>query len=328
MTETIIISDTHFGVRNNSINWLKHQLQGLDEIIQFIRSQPNEFRVIHCGDLFDSRSSINPYIVRKVQEKINELSSIVESITILGGNHDYYSPEEHEYNITSLDFLESPDNVYIISQEEYLSDNKELFIPWFKFHNKESLEQILDKYDYDIIYTHTDIYQPYPELRPLINKITKPIISGHIHTPNLMNPKRLNIGSCFSIDFNDNNSKRGFYIIKNNDTNTIEFHPLETPIHFYRLYNEDIFNHEFDINPDDKVEFYIDSNKYHDGIYKSVIDDMKQKCDLVTIINSTTILTEGKDIKKFDIVDIIENSIPEHLMEKFEKVKCRMMSKE
>ena len=32
MHNIIVIGDTHFGVKNNSLTWLKHQIQGFDEL--------------------------------------------------------------------------------------------------------------------------------------------------------------------------------------------------------------------------------------------------------------------------------------------------------
>ena len=102
--KTIILGDTHFGVKNNSLTWLKYQLKGLDEVIEYVRANPG-YTIIHCGDLFDSRSTFNLYTVARVQDKFNELSQYVEHLYVIGGNHDYYSPVDSEDNVSMMTLL-------------------------------------------------------------------------------------------------------------------------------------------------------------------------------------------------------------------------------
>lgn len=323
---TLVISDTHFGVKNNSITWLKSQLAGIDEIIEYVRSCNDIVEIVHCGDLFDSRSSINPYIAYSVQSKINELAGWVQSINILGGNHDYYSPEERGYNINSIQFLNFDSNINIITQHEYAEGDRWIAIPWFRFHNAESLSRITQNIDPStIIFTHTDLSHPYDELRPIINKINNVIISGHIHTPNLKRSDRLTVGSCFALDFNDANSERGFYTYKNDDISTLQFHPLNNTIRFYRLYNQEVFDFQLDtIRNHDHIEIYIEPEYNTDITYKDRINEISTISDVRIIINSRTSIDEAVSVEKFDIDDIISDSIPEHLKDKFMQLKMHI----
>ena len=65
----VIFTDTHFGWKNNSMTWLNSQLDFIYK--QFIPklkelSKINDVRVIHCGDVFDSRSTISTYVATKI----------------------------------------------------------------------------------------------------------------------------------------------------------------------------------------------------------------------------------------------------------------------
>ena len=325
--KTIVLSDTHFGVKNNSTTWLKSQLDGLDEIINYIVSSGDNFDIVHCGDLFDSRSSINPYIVREVQSKLTELATVVDKFIILGGNHDYYSPMESDYNITSLDFLKLPKNVYIVTQE-FCQFEDITVIPWFEFHNADRLLHIVKQLsDTSIIYTHTDLGNIPADLNTAIRDIDIPIISGHIHIPDMSNSKRLTIGNCYALNFLDANSTRGFYVLENNDVSTIQFHELKNPIRFYRIYNNKIF--EFDtsvLRQIDKLEIYLDSQFYTSEIYRNKIEELQKCCDTNIIINATQELGELENIRNFDIEDIILDTVPEHLKKKFDILKCHITS--
>ena len=53
MKRVVMFTDTHFGVKNNSVTWFRSQEKFIrDELIPYIKkSKPDE--VIHLGDVFD-----------------------------------------------------------------------------------------------------------------------------------------------------------------------------------------------------------------------------------------------------------------------------------
>ena len=89
----LLLTDTHFGVRQNSMTWLNSQLEFMYE--QFIPDLKHlksvghiPVHVVHMGDVFDSRSTISTYVATKVVEVFKEIASIAP-VTIIAGNHDY-----------------------------------------------------------------------------------------------------------------------------------------------------------------------------------------------------------------------------------------------
>ena len=104
-TVQVLITDTHFGIKNNSQLWLNSQLDYIyKEFIPLLKKIKNqndvlELSVIHCGDLFDSKSSINPLIYYKVNKLLKDICSVANELIILAGNHDCYSQIEEDYNI-------------------------------------------------------------------------------------------------------------------------------------------------------------------------------------------------------------------------------------
>ena len=54
--KTIIITDTHFGARNNSKVWCDYQIKFIDNtLLPLVKklSQKDAVRVVHCGDGVD-----------------------------------------------------------------------------------------------------------------------------------------------------------------------------------------------------------------------------------------------------------------------------------
>ena len=114
--KTIILSDTHYGIKQNSITWMNSQVDFLyKEFLPFVKHLKKEgpIQVVHCGDVFDSRSSINPLIASNIRKAFREIANECP-FYINAGNHDFYSPNEDD--ISALDLtLNNIKNLYIIS---------------------------------------------------------------------------------------------------------------------------------------------------------------------------------------------------------------------
>lgn len=297
----IIIGDTHFGIKNNSMTWLKHQRDGFREIIQYIKSsmqKDDTVTVIHVGDLFDSRSAINPLIYREVTNLLHELDDILGTHTdaqgrlhvgrmyIIGGNHDYYYPWESPNNFTGIEMIPQLTNIHPIVNG-YLHADDMVLIPWYDFHNPVKLEKALrDSGEHDMVFTHTDPYHMTKETMNLIKGHT--LITGHIHQPtngftSIMGIENVLVtGSAFPTDFTDRNSHRGFWTLKmvqdqpnKLQGNFLNFHPVFSSIHFHTI-NEDMLEDwkEFGIREDDYVEILIKQSHtdQHKATIKTLMD--------------------------------------------------------
>ena len=192
-----LFTDTHFGTRNHSLVWWRCQRDFIyKQFIPAIQTY-DEVRVIHLGDVFDSRSGINTLIaagVRKVFEDIAALK-MVKEVIIIAGNHDFYSPTSDEY-CTIETILNNIPKTRLVLREIYETDT-EAFIPWYEMERIE-LSGLPNK----IVYTHTDITS---------RDFSKPVYSGHIHWPKIKG-NSYNLGSCYPLTFADNNASRYFYI--------------------------------------------------------------------------------------------------------------------
>ena len=100
---TILFTDTHFGIKQNSITWFNSQKDFIvNQLIPYIKTIDDDVRLVHLGDVFDSRSTISTYIATNVVELFKELKSIVKEFIVIGGNHDYYSPTTDRIDTLNL----------------------------------------------------------------------------------------------------------------------------------------------------------------------------------------------------------------------------------
>ena len=143
MAKVLIITDTHWGVRNDSPVFLDYFKRSVDEfLIPFIKEN-NIRHVIHAGDLVDRRKYINVLTHSRLRtdflEPLNELCEM----HIIAGNHDEYYKDT--YRVNALDEFVSGryDNVKTYSKPTILEiDGCEfLLLPWI---TKEAEKECYD----------------------------------------------------------------------------------------------------------------------------------------------------------------------------------------
>ena len=305
----ILFTDTHFGVKQNSITWLNSQLDFIyKQLIPYIESSDDEVRLIHLGDVFDSRSSISTMVASKVVDAFKVLRSKVKKFVVIAGNHDYYSPNSSDIDTLSL-ILKNLD-IDLITKGIHIDDDC-IYVPWYSW-GDEIIQDVIYQHDIKYLFTHADI------VNESIKYKNVAVFSGHIHIPELKQ-NSYNLGSCYSINFADSNQERGFYVLKNNN---LDFIPNNQSIKFWRFYNEDIFNiGSKDISEKDYIEIYLDKNNMLDDNYTHELNILTNKYkNLWTIPKSTQSINEDYKFEGYDIKSMTLEIIPDNLKEKFNQI--------
>lgn len=251
-----IISDTHFGVRNNHtyFNIIEDYFENyfIPELKKLYK--PGDI-LIHCGDVFDNRTSINIYVIKMAKKIFKKIAQILP-VHIIAGNHDLYTKDLSEY--TSLSILEDIDkNIHVYYKHSILEYNgKKIFLfPYQLEHKniKEAYEFIVnnnikknEKFP-DYIFTHTDFSNLITNgnIRILDGLNIKDfnatyIFNGHIH--HSQDYKNLiNVGCPYELTRNDSGNKKRF-IYLDTDTNKItnfwnEYSPKYLNVDFNDLEN-------------------------------------------------------------------------------------------
>lgn len=311
----VILTDTHFGVRQNSITWLNSQKKFIcEQFIEYIIDMHEPVEVIHLGDVFDSRSSISTFIANEVVNMFRMICNCknVTKLYIVAGNHDFYSPNSDEVNTINLLLSNISDKINIIYNDNCI-DPPYLYVPWYEWFEQDSIQSIIDKYNIKYVFTHADIVSS-----PVNLKNVK-VFSGHTHIPYIKNPI-YNLGSCYALNFGDSNTPRGFYIL--HDDGKLGFVENTSSIRFWRLYNDDIWNLPSNISNDDYIELYIEQEKLSESSYYETINDLQKRFKNIRIIPkvSQTNDLQLADFEGYDIENIISDLIPQKLKSKFKNI--------
>lgn len=326
------MTDTHFGIKNNSKVWCDYQMKFIDNtIIPLIKKlkKNDNVRIVHCGDVFDSKSSLNPYIVDRVINKFEELLEMCP-VYIVAGNHDFYSMTEDSVCAINLLFRGlKGDLSYATRGFIGNSITKELMLPYFSTENDDMLKQIMSDIGFvpEIIYCHTDLEHLSSTAKECFKN--SKIISGHIHIP-CIHDNYYTIGSTYPLTFDAANAKRGVYVMDGNDVENMQFIENNDSIKFWRLYDKDIFNDDLisKFGDDDYIELYINKvNLIIDEYIIKINEVLKRFRNSVSIPNDVVTENAGSapiDFNNFDIESLIERNIPEQLKEKFKIILKRV----
>ena len=325
---TILITDTHFGTHNCSLTWLKSQKDFFDkQLIAHLKKRKKEgylVRVVHCGDVFDSRSTVNTYIATAVVDLFSQICEIVDNFVIVGGNHDFFSPELDDIDTVTLIFnqlrLKYPLVFNIITKNKIMDkwgDEVSLYVPWYEWLKYDDLVEYMENCETrpTHIFTHADLVREKTDLD------CPNIISGHIHIPYFKDNIK-NLGSTFALTFTDNNSMRGFYEYE--DGGELKFIENTESIRFWRFYNDDVFEIPKTVHKEDYIEIYINRSKIAQKKYAEAYSQWTKKFKNIWRIPQPDEETAVKDIKKFEgynIETMTEELIPEELRDKFNKIK-------
>ena len=206
------ITDTHLGVRNSSNEWIDVMKQYFfNWFIPLIKEnyRPGDI-LIHLGDVYDSRQSINIKVLNLGVSIFESLSEIFEDgIYVIAGNHDLWGKTSNEIN--SLKSIKWIPNVNILEEPEtlILGDKKFLMMPWRKDHETE--EEFLDSSKpHDYLCCHADIrglkFNRYVTVDEGADSKKfakfKTVYSGHIHYSQTVNNIKM-LGSPYELTRSD-----------------------------------------------------------------------------------------------------------------------------
>jgi DNA repair exonuclease SbcCD nuclease subunit len=306
ITMKVIISDTHFGIRQNSLTWLKSQEDFVyNQLIPFMMSTSEFITLVHLGDVFDSRSSVSTYVASRVIKMFDTLKKIANEVIVVSGNHDFYSPNSDEVDTNTL--LLKQIGITVVSNDVYVN-GKDLYVPWYMWFEQDYLQSVIDKYYITNVFTHADLVT-----EPV--KISGPrIFSGHIHTPNF-NGKLMTLGSTYPLTFADANQERGFYVL---DEKGLNFYPNTKSIRFWKF--SDIPTEK--VSQFDYINLYISKSNLQNEEYMSRLKDWikdKRNCQVFPIDDTQSSNIDVSDTN-YNITDICKDLIPDYLKDKFLKI--------
>lgn len=315
----IIWTDTHFCDKKGDALWLRSQMKFIDNtFIPYIRNcvESNEsFDIIHCGDFFEYRSTIYTHVAHELDKRlaiINELCARAHTtMYVLGGNHDYFSPETDEICFVER-FLERYDNITTICHKSLIIDNV-AFMPWYEFENVDVVCDVASRVN--VIFTHCDVNEINDErARALKNKR---LYAGHIHQPHVRGTW-YNLGSTFCKDGNDANRKACAYVL-NDDYEMSEKIENTDSINFYKLMDvpsqaiiESFAEH-------DRISLVLTAQQQEDN--KELIKSLKEKYGINVLMAPKIENTRDVNIDvAMSLDEIALEHVPERLRDKYKRI--------
>ena len=284
-----IITDTHYGARKGAEYIHSYFKKFYDNIFFPYLEKNNIDTIIHMGDMFDSRKSIDyqslEWSKRVVFEPLKKYK--VHAIT---GNHDAYYKNTNKVNSPEL-LLKDYDNIITYSKptEINIEGLDILLLPWINSENFKESKEFIDNSKSKVAMGHLEI-NGFKATRghmmedgmdvSIFSKFEK-VYSGHFHTRST-DGKIYYLGNPYEMYWNDVNDKRGFHIF---DTETLTHTPIDNPYKlFYNIYYEDTPHQTFDsteyTNKLVKVIVRKKTNtkqfeRFIDKLYSSNVQDLK-----------------------------------------------------
>ena len=340
-----LLSDIHFGVRANSLEWIQNQTQFFREFyIPFLRENVKKGDILFIlGDWFDNRQLLDIYVMNVSVDIMMELSEILP-IHIITGNHDIY--KKHDTDVNSLRAFRYLPNVFIY-EKPFIATNKKseiLVLPWVGDKAEETKISQANKADY--IFAHTDISGfRYDNGRKIVKGADiidlekyKRVFSGHVHKRQEIHGSMATyIGSPYHTKRSDIGNDKGIYIF-NPDKNTTEFHANTLTSIFQRISLEELLeipleeaykileNNYTDIIVPDKYIQLFNLTRFiellRDCKYKR-LETRGEKAKLDESLNS---IIDGENIK--DIFTLLEMGIEDLLHSMETIIKLKLLNKE
>lgn len=276
----VLITDIHFGARNNSDFFLDNQRKFFSDVF-FPYLEDNKIKTVFImGDTWEDRKSICPKVFKAAREMFfDRLSSLKINVKIIYGNHDVFYKDTNEVN--SIDVLSDLyDNIEVIKtfkEFRYGSLNIAM-ISWINKNNLEASLKFFEETQCTHLCGHFEI-KNVPMIKghncqhgfdkSVFDKFER-VFSGHFHTIS-DDGKIFYISNPFQTSWSDYGEKKGFRVL---DTETKEIEFIQNPFDVYDtiVYNDDIDLMSFDFS---KYE-----NKIVKVLTKNLTGKSKDKIDL------------------------------------------------
>jgi len=241
-----IITDQHFGARNDSVHFLDYYEKFYLETFFPKLDEEGITTVLILGDTFDRRKYVNFNSLKRAKGMFfDRLNNRNITVHMLAGNHDTYFKNTNNVNSPDL-LLEEYDNINVIDHPAtiYVDDIPICMMPWICAENYMDSMDTLSETEAQICMGHFEIagfhmYRGAHSEDGLDRKIFKRfdmVFSGHYHHRHNQD-NIYYLGNPYELYWNDYADPRGFHIF---DLNSRELEFVQNPnIMFHRIVYDD-----------------------------------------------------------------------------------------
>lgn len=218
-----ITTDWHFGVYLNNLDkWLNMMEDYFQNFfIPYLKEnvKPGDI-IVHCGDLYDNRTSIPIIASYKAEKILTEISKILP-VHLIVGNHDLWNKGSNDVN--SVRLFNFVDNIHVYTETSSIQvfDKKLVLMPWVE-KRLDMIKEIKNNPG-DYLFCHSDLngcrmhlnsvaHRNPDKIDVLEFKGYKHVFSGHIHIRDTHNNFTF-VGSPYQMDRNDMGDQKGITIL-------------------------------------------------------------------------------------------------------------------
>jgi len=268
-----LITDTHWGIRNDSSIMHDQMKKFLDEIFFPEIKRAGIEHVIHLGDLVDRRKYINYLTAKRLREDF--LDRLLEEdlqMDIIVGNHDTFYKNTNRVNSLQELLKENYANIRVwddVPHDVMFDGTNILMLPWICDENREqSFENIknskspivmghLELNGYEMYRGHVSDHGDDPKIFDKFDLVC----SGHYHTRS-NSSNIFYLGTPAQYNWSDHGDPKGFHVL---DTKTRGLTFIENP---YNIFHKMFYD---DLNKTIDQVIVFDADKYKNCYVKIVV---------------------------------------------------------
>ena len=269
-----IITDTHFGARNDNTNYNDYFYQFYEgQFFPFLQ-QNNIKTVIHLGDVMDRRKFISYRIAKDFRERfILPFNHLGIQLHMLVGNHDIFFKNTNDVNSLNELLGGRFNNIHLYpeAQEVEFDGLPILFMPWINATNYIYSMGMIDETKADICMGHLNIngfamnkgqvVAEHGYDKSVFRKFDT-VMSGHFHHKN-DDGQIYYLGTPYELYWNDYDDPKGFHVF---DTETRELTRIENKLTIFDKIWYDDTEHNYE---------NVDVRKYDKKYVKLIVVNKK-----------------------------------------------------
>lgn len=298
-----IITDQHFGARNDSQLFLDFFQKFYDNVFFPTLEEHKIDTVLILGDTFDRRKYVNFYALDRAKKMFfDKLANRNIRVEMIAGNHDTYFKNTNDVNSPDL-LLREYNNINVIDHPAtiYVDDTPICMMPWICPENYQDSIDTLKETNADICMGHFEIagfamyrgMESHDGLSKGIFDKFDVVFSGHYHHKS-DDGHIYYLGNPYELTWQDYNDPRGFHLF---DTGTRDLEFIRNPYSvFARVEYDDKGKDPIDLDSLDlkdcfvklvvvnKTDFYkfdkFTQKLYNKGCYEiKIVEDMSEFSD-------------------------------------------------
>lgn len=267
-----LITDTHFGARNDNPIFADYFAMFYRDCFFPYLERQGISTVIHLGDIVDRRKYINFVTARRLRRDfIDPCVNNGIKLHVIIGNHDIYYKNTNEVNAMEELYSDRYSDVLFHSGPtvEYFDDLPIAFLPWICTDNYERSMEFLKTTNAQVLFGHLELagfemYKGSVNDHGFDAKIFSKfdvVCTGHFHHKSTRDNINY-LGAPYEITWSDYNDPRGFHIF-DTETRTLEF--IENPFKIFHKIHYDDLNKSMD------EVVAIDPSQYKNTIVKVIV---------------------------------------------------------